>query len=166
MLGNNPKLVYNIVSEVGYALAVDEWDPTGQLVLADVNSASNLQLWTVSYWWGPEDLQRTFMTIVNVYSGLAASPLRRGDSSPVGQISLEGGPPDALTWVFHRTKIGRVVGAITAGYETNCYPDGNHWCQVMNAEGDNYHPGVKIITYHLDNSYPKNSLWEFRPGLL
>jgi hypothetical protein len=25
------------------------------------------------------------------------------------------------------------------------------------------HPGVKIITYHLEGSYPRNSFWEFRP---
>lgn len=159
-------LVYSIVSEVGYALSANVYDPTGQLILAEVNSASNLQLWSVSYFWRP-DHQRDFMVIVNVGTGLAACTKGRGDSSQVCQAQLRDGSADALTWFFDRVKFeDRAVGTITAGYESNCYPSGNHWCQVMNAQGDSYHPGVKIITYHLDNHYPKNSLWEFRPVIL
>ncbi len=161
-------IFYNIVSETGYALSVNPNDQIGQLVLAEVNSASNLQLWRVSYWWSPNDKdRRTFMTLVNYATGLAATADGRGDSSPVKQSSINELPlSDSSTWVFDRVKSGSVpIGTLTAGYDSHCYPDGDHWCQVMNAQGDHYYPGVKIITYHLDNSYTKNCLWAFHPKL-
>lgn len=160
-------MLYNIVSKTGYALSTDPDKKKKQLVLEKIDPGNENQLWRISPWWDNNfDHQDRNVKLIleNASTGLSIRPEKYKDSSPVIQSSVNFDDIEAFFWEFWFMRYGKQgpVGSFIPGP----HQDDITKVRVMNAQGDHYRAGTKIIIYpYFQGDDSSNIEWELRPLL-
>jgi hypothetical protein len=132
-----------------YALAVDGNNQRegSQLILANVDPDSDLQLWEVSFY---RSQWNVGVVLINKHTGFMAAPESLDQGARVIQFHIDLSIDDRHAW---QTNVAGEFHTIMALLSDE---------MCLNAEGDSWSAGTPIITWDWSQGQP-NELWMLTP---